>query len=89
MFIYRTLWTRDQMVFQDLILTPAQVAHMIILEKDTNKIIPKKQPDRILLMPGIDHEKLWGFFNGASKGVPSICDAGAVLLLRFKTLFLF
>ena len=77
------------MVFQDLILTPAQVAHRIILEMDTNKIIPKMQFDRILLMSGIDNEKPWGFFNSASNGVPGICDVGSILLLRFKSLFSF
>ena len=40
-------------------------------------------------MSGIDHEKPWGFFNGTSQRIPGICDAGVVLLLRFKTLFSF
>ena len=59
------------------------------MEMDTNKIIPKKKLDGILLMPGIDHEKPWGFFNGTIQMIPGICDVGVVLFLRFKTLFSF
>ena len=77
------------MAFQYLTFTPVQIAHRIKLAMDTNKIIPKKQLDRILLMPGIDHEKPWGFFNGTNQRIPGICDARDVLLLRFKTLFSF
>lgn len=39
----------------------------------------KSEKTRMLVMPAIDQEILWGFFDGASEGAPQICGVGAVL----------
>jgi hypothetical protein len=51
------------MIFQDLVITSAQVAHKVRLAWANNKVLLKEIYNRILL-------RLWGFFDGASQGNP-------------------
>jgi hypothetical protein len=74
------IWlSRNEMIFQGLELSPAQVAHKIRSTCNGNWSSSKTKPARILKEPEIDYDQAWGFFDGTCQGVPSLCGVGVIL----------
>jgi hypothetical protein len=86
-FVYYIWWDRNHIVFQDKQIHSGSGG--ILIEKLTNeyKCDPKQQKVRVLLMPLLDYETPWGFFDGASQGHPPRCGFRVLLFMNSRHFF--
>ena len=74
-------------IFQDKHVPPAVIAHLIIRQMKEYESCLKDKKHTDLVMPEINFEILWGHFNGASQGHPTMCGAGVVLHVNSRSYF--
>ena len=74
-------------IFQDKHVPPAVIAHLIIRQMKEYESCLKDKKHTDLVMLEINFEILWGHFNGASQGHPTMCGAGAVLHVNSRSYF--
>jgi hypothetical protein len=80
--VYGIWWASNSSIFQNADIPPEISAGLIVKLTQEYKMEPKLKNPRAPVMPQLDSNIPWAFFDGASQGDPPVCVVGAVLYMN-------
>jgi hypothetical protein len=75
-------WARNNVIFKDRFIPPEKTTSLTLNMAEEFKEALKPQKSCCPLPPDIDYSIPWGYFDGASQGVPPRCGVGVVLYIN-------
>jgi ribonuclease HI len=75
-------WARNNAVFNDKFMPPEVTTNITLNQAVEFREDPKALKTRLPVLPTIDYEVPWGYFDGASQGHPPMCGVGVVLYIK-------
>jgi hypothetical protein len=62
---------------------PSTITASLIIKFSMDYVVEEKEKNqRLLIIPELNLDILWGFFDGSSQGHPVVCGVGVVLFLK-------
>jgi hypothetical protein len=73
-------WARNSTIFKDKWVSPEITVALTITQEAKFKEDPKGYKPFNPILPSLDYEIPWGYFDGASQGHPPSCGVGVVFV---------